>query len=51
MNSLARQAFADQLASLHVEVVVVRHRLSPPLFYRQAGLGAVERLDLNVSRG
>lgn len=29
-----------------VALVIVRHGAEPPLFHRQAGLGAVERLDL-----
>ena len=53
---MARHAFADHLAGLYVEggkqrcravaLVIVRHRLGPPLFDRQAGLRAVESLDL-----
>jgi len=53
---MALHAFADDLALQHVEggeqgggavaLVVVGHGLAAPLFERQTGLGAVERLDL-----
>src|SRR5215468_1548091 len=56
LGAMASPAFADHLAGLHVEggkqrgsavaLVVVRHRLSPPLLERQTRLRAVERLDL-----
>ena len=56
LGAMARQAFADDLAGRHVErgeqrggavaLVVVGHGAGAALLEGQAGLGAIERLDL-----